>query len=191
MIRGSSFGTVVTALSGVAGIVCLMTGLQLWFLGDEFGRILQQDPAAASGLLAQWQVQARMASAMSIGSGALVFLLVIRHIATGKQLASRTQAAGRPDTGDADEIESISVRIFEVDAHNRTSEIGAEPHPLPPPKRPLRLKTVKTDLPSPVDQTESIIRNIHEVAETGADSPAPGAAPPDRLAFLRRLFFRR
>jgi hypothetical protein len=187
MKKVSTFGTVVSALSGVAGLVCLLTGLQLWILGEEFGRILQQDPTAAASLLGQWQTQARMAAAMSIGAGALVFLLVARQI-------NHHRWAGRPrdpqmdqEADSSPEIDTISVRVFEVDTLNRAHEVGVEPHPRLGFAKPLRLRKAPADLPSASEQSESIIRNIREIAGGRAEPAAKRTRWRDLATLIRRI----
>ena len=115
-------GTLMTVFSGIAALMCLLVGLQLLFLEARMGQAADRAPAGADGHYRQWKDEVRTGAVMSFGAGVLVFLFGLRHTATRNR-------AGVPITGDQEpgdldgDLESLSIRVFEVDQEDRTVEI--------------------------------------------------------------------
>jgi hypothetical protein len=189
-------GTLMTVFSGVAALMCLLVGLQLLFLESQIGQ------AAGTGMVdgdlqfRQWEALAHTGAIMSLGAGVLILLFGVRHhTATGQTRKNRLRDKDR-DTSTAD-LESLSVRVFEVDAQDRTVEITpgkAEPpmsEPVPRYCAPPPPGDQESDSELFGNTTDSIIQSIREASDPDSTrTTAPPAANNLRRSFFDRLFRR-
>ena len=105
----------MTVFSGVAALMCLLVGLQLLFLESQLGHAAGSGSGDGDLQFRQWEALAHTGAIMSLGAGVLILLFGVRHhTATGQTRKNRLRDRNRV-TSNAD-LESVSVRIFEVDA---------------------------------------------------------------------------
>ncbi len=189
-------GTLITVFSGVAALMCLLVGLQLLFLESQIGQAAGTGSADGDLQFRQWEALAHTGAIMSFGAGVLILLFGVRHhIATGPTRTNRLRDQDRVmPTAD---LESLSVRIFEVDAQDRTIEITpgeAKPRMLEPVQRycaPLPCGAQEPDSEPIGNATDSIVQSINEASEIDpTPTTAPPAAPHLRKSFFDRLFRR-
>lgn len=203
MKSDSGMGTLITVFSGIASLMCLLVGVQLLFLESQIGQAGNLSAADLDHQVVQWRAQAHMGAIMSLGAGALIFLLGLRSLATTGQ--ARTILSPQEDdalsTVDPD---SLTVRVFEVDARDQSIEITPEAEVLPgPPSRPGATESrapehhesgpafqpeMDTDIESLIDPTDTIIQSIQDATEeTGFSSPS-GKKGFFRSPLLGRFF---
>gem|GEM_PF-4516102 len=182
-------GTLMTVFSGVAALMCLLVGLQLLVLESRIGLAPAQLEAGSTVPFQQWKAEAHTGAVMALGAGVLIFLFGLRQ-----RMIVHAQGKGRngslPADLSVDVRDSLSVRVFEVDAADRTVEISPEAvdsepvHPAPPPRYWAPLGESE---PGPDDPTDSILRSIAE-----ATSPSgQGRSRLDRRSWWSRHFGRR
>jgi hypothetical protein len=193
--------TLMTVFSGTAALMCLLVGLQLLSLESQIGRAAVPEASGADSPFSQWQAEVQTGAIMSLGAGVRVFLFGLRHLST-----TRNSARKRKSTSDMEEsaldLESLSVRIFEVDEEDRSFEItsGDEATFEPDNEQPSILWHPLNDLendvqPDPVsagDPAESIVQSIQEAAPHGVGRHTVSrAARSVRKSWRDRLFGRR
>ena len=181
-------GTLITVFSGVAALMCLLVGLQLLFLESQIGQAAGSGSADGDLQFRQWEALAHTGAIMSLGAGVLILLFGVRHhTANGQTRKNRLRDKDRV-TSTAD-LESVSVRIFEVDAQDRTIEITpgkAEPRIIEPVPRygaSLPPGDQEADSEPIVNTTDSIVQSIREAS-------VPDSTPPT-ASHLRKSFFDR
>jgi hypothetical protein len=192
--------TLMTVFSGIAALMCLLVGIQLFFLESQIGRTMVSDPGDRGYQYRQWKGHAHTGAIMSLGAGVLISLFGLRHHTTARRTGGQLTPDTNPGGSDID-LESVSVRVFDVDAHDRSIEITPRDDSCPPSETPppLRLNPDSDDPeedvpdPEPVgDPTDSIVRSIHAAAESDPSRNGPLArALPFMPAWLRRHFQRR
>lgn len=189
-------GTLITVFSGVAALMCLLVGLQLLFLESQIGQAVGTGSTDGDLQFRHWEAQAHTGAIMSFGAGVLILLFGVRHhTATGQTRNNRLRDKDRVmSTAD---LESVSVRIFEVDSQDRTVEITpgkAEPRALEPVQRyyaPPPPGDQEPDSEPIGNATDSIVQSIHEASEIDPTrTPTPPAARHLRKSFFDRLFRR-
>lgn len=185
--------TLMTVFSGVAALMCLLVGLQLLSLETRI------DQAAESGntQFKQWGDEVHTGAVMSFGAGALILLFGLRHQATRSRSASRRPSPPQGDD-EATDLDSLSIRIFEVDAEDRTIEITdpeeefGEIEFQPEPRIWAPLAEDGQDNAGPPadagDPTDSILNSIMEAS--GSNVPDRRNPPADKPArsFWSRIF---
>jgi len=189
--------TLMTVFSGIASLMCLLVGLQLLSLESQIGQASAHGLAGSDLQFLQWRNQVHTGAIMSLGAGVLVFLFGIRHHSTaGKPGRERLGQNTGPGSSTID-LESLSVRVFEVDAEDQTVEItsgddtepeasGEQPkiiwHPLDDQEADLEKEA------GPVaDPADSIVQSIQE-----ASSRDPNRnIPPFAIGRLRNSFLGR
>lgn len=186
MISERSTGTLVTAFSGVAALMCLLAGVQLFILQSQIGQAADLLPAGSDGHFRLWSAEARSGAVMSLGAGVLILLFAIRH-----HLATRPgRGAGQVGTEDfrGTDIESVSVRVFEVDDLNQTVEVTREPEPpADQPGKPwAEPHHLPDEEPQPFDPTETIVRSIH-AASTPGQGTSTISLPKPRKSLLNNI----
>lgn len=190
-------GTLMTIFSGIAALMCLLVGLQLLFLESQIGQAVDPGPATQDQQFRQWKALAHTGAIMSLGSGVLIFLLGLRqHSSTGQARKNRLRYED-PVLSSVD-LESLSVRVFEVDAEDRSVEITPraddqrlqESRPRPPVSLPPDDQE-PTPMPK-ADLADSIVRSIREAAAPDSGRSAfPPATSHSLASSLGRLFRRR
>jgi hypothetical protein len=189
--------TLMTVFSGVAALMCLLVGLQLFFLESQIGQAVHPGPGDPELQFGQWKMLAHTGAIMSLGAGVLIFLFGLRHLTTAGQMARNPRPEEDPVMSTVD-LESVSVRIFEVDEEDRSIEITlteddrlVENTP-PIPHAPLSTEDQETGLEPIGDPAESILESIHEAAAPGSGRTA-GSSPagPFWTSFINRFFRRR
>ncbi len=191
-------GILMTVFSGVAALMCLLVGLQLLFLESQIGQAVDPGLTAPDQQFRQWKAMVHTSAIMSLGAGVLIFLFGLRHHATTGQVRKNRLRDTDPamSTGD---IESVSVRIFEIDTEDRSVEItpgaddrrGHQPQPRPPVSTPTggQCPDPMPDQEPVDDQTDSIVRSIRAAAVPTSDrSDFPPATGNFLPSFLVRLF---
>ena len=193
-----SMGTLMTVFSGMAALLCLLVGLQLFALETQ---IEQADAGEHpdSGLhLRQWKAQAHTGAVMSLGAGVLIFLFGLRHHATTGQAGKFSSLYGNSHPAAIDP-DSLSIRVFESDTADRYVEItdGAkdierahseQSIPPPTPSAPAGDSSLETDLEPEADPTDSIVESIHEAVAPANGGILPSGREPSRPSFFARLF---
>jgi hypothetical protein len=185
--------TLMTVFSGMAALMCLLVGLQLFALEARIGQAAAGGLPGADFQFRQWQASVHMGAVMSLGAGALVFLFGLRHQRTAG-MAGRRRLPPADPASQALDMESLSVRVFEVDDADRSVEIIAgDPVPasiLPPPRPIVWHPLDETEDAPPtldpgraVNPADSIVQSIREAAAHGR--------PAARESFLDRLRRRR
>lgn len=192
--------TLMTVFSGIAALMCLLVGLQLLSLESQIGRAAVPEASGADSPFSEWQAEVHTGAIMSLGAGVLVFLFGLRHLAT-----TRSSARKRTSTADGDDtlldLESLSVRIFEVDEEDRSFEItSGEDAPFEPDNEQPQilwhpLNDQEDDVqPDPVaagDPAESILQSIQEAAPHGVGRNSVSRADRTvRKSWLDRLLGR-
>jgi hypothetical protein len=190
-------GTLMTVFSGIAALMCLLVGLQLLFLQSQIGQAVDPGLADPDQQFRQWKALAHTGAVMSLGAGVLIFLFGLHHLTTTGQARKNRLQKEDPVSSTAD-LESVSVRVFEVDAEDRSVEIT--PHT---DDRPLHESRPRSPVsPPPVDQepdqepqadpTDSIVRSIRAAAVPDSGrSTFPCATGFSLPSYLCRLFGRR
>lgn len=169
-------GTLMTIFSCVAALMCLLVGIQLLVLESRIGQTAEQNSPDTDVPFMQWKAEAHTGAVMSLGAGVLIFLFGLRHHATTGRTAKHRTADGKDPDSSAD-LESLSVRVFEVDATDHSVEISTpaeDPWPPAPASARPTMSWTPLDEDEPesepgTDPTESILQSIHE-----ATSPKPG-----------------
>jgi hypothetical protein len=186
-------GTLMTAFSGIAALMCLLVGLQLLSLETRIRREADQSGSHPVNHLRQWENEVHTGAVMSFGAGLLILLFGVRHQATRRR--ERTSlSGGRARNDDPEAPDSWSVRIFEVEDDAAPVEITdggdeiGEPSPAPEPAvwAPLAEDDLDPGLENHTNPAESILDSIHEATGTGPDRPS--ARP--RKSFWNRIFRR-
>jgi hypothetical protein len=188
-------GTLLTVFSGIAALMCLLVGFQLFFLESQIGQAVELGSAEPEHQFNQWRAQAHTGAIMSLGAGVLIFFLGLRHlIATGPRRENRPSDQ-EPVLPTVD-LDSVSVRVFEVDARDHSVEItpGADDPGVPDP-RPHESRPQKADLQESGSQLHpdlgSDIEPMADPADTIVRSiRAATAAPGPRTGPLASGFFR-
>lgn len=200
-------GTLLTVFSGIAALMCLLVGFQLFYLESQIGQAAGSEPVVSEDNFRHWAAQAHTGAIMSIGAGFLIFLLGLRHLTATKQGAKNPPPDEGSATVSAENLDSLSVRVFEVDASDRSVEItpgqedpatseatshlsllrdttthhgGTEPQPE---------LALEGDLEPPADPTDTIVQSIREASDrhqSGAFSI--GTSRFHGFSFLSRLF---
>lgn len=190
----------MTVFSGIAALMCLLVGLQLIILKSQIGQAAESALTDGNQLYRQWEAQAYTGAIMSLGAGVLISLFGFRHHTTGGR-----SGKNRPRDGEflspAVDLDSVSVRVFDVDDQDRSVEItpgeAYDSHPELSPTSPARLLPEDQDpdpgleFEPPADPTETILRSIRAAAETdGNTSSLPRTWSIFRPLFLGRIFRR-
>ncbi len=189
----------MTVFSGIASLMCLLVGLQLLSLESQIGQAIPKATPGAEFQFTRWQTEAHTGAIMSLGAGILILLFGIRHHYTaGKPGGKRSPESG----GSAMDLESLSVRVFEVDQENRSVEITSADDTVPEHGRqqpkivwhPLSGQEDDPHQPAPpvCDPADSIVQSIQDAVwpETAKNR----SRHPDRQArksFLGRIIRRR
>ncbi|MEN8005937.1 MAG: hypothetical protein ABFS42_02940 [Candidatus Krumholzibacteriota bacterium] len=195
-------GTLMTVFSGVAALMCLLVGIQLLFLESRIGQAAANSAPAADVPLLLWKAEAHTGAIMSLGAGVLILLFGLRHHAIAGRAAKPRTSAGETAVSSAD-LESLSVRVFEVDATDRSVEISASPDeprpPAAPPARPTMswapLDEGESKSKPGTDPADSILRSIREATspdsgpETGPEAGSTTRHPHKPL--WKKFFGRR
>ena len=185
-------GTLMTVFSGVAALLCLLVGLQLLFLESQIGQSADTGHTGPGQQLLQWKAQAHTSAIMSLGAGVLIFLFGVRHHATTGPV-KRNRRRDTDPVMSADDIESVSVRIFEVDTEDRSVEITPSVDaPRLVQSRPRLPVSPPTSIPGPDtepvgDQTDSIVSSIRAAA---APTSGRNTFPPVKGSFLPSFLVR-
>lgn len=189
----------MTVFSGLAALMCLLVGLQLFSLETRIGQAAGPGPTGADPQFSRWRTEVHTGAIMSLGAGVLIFLFGLRNHARSRS------ASGRPTACDLDpspiEPDSLSIRVFEVDDQDRSVELTAgddlalEREIEKPPIlwHPLddRDDGPDPDLAGGRDPAESIVQSIEDAVPPGRRrSGNPSASPRVRKSFLGRLFGR-
>ncbi|MCK9996081.1 MAG: hypothetical protein KAH56_07355 [Candidatus Krumholzibacteria bacterium] len=189
--------TLMTVFSGVAALMCLLVGIQLLFLESQIGQAVYPGQVDPEMQFEQWKMLAHTGAIMSFGAGVLIFLFGLRHLTTSSQVRKNRQHDIDPVISTVD-LESVSVRIFEVDAEDRSIEITLneddrmDENIRPLPRAPLSPDDQESN-PEPMgDATDSIVDSIREAATPGSGQ-ATGSSTTGLFwpSFLGRLFRRR
>jgi hypothetical protein len=190
-------GTLMTVFSGVAALMCVLVGLQLLFLEARIGRAADQAIADSDAHYRQWQGEVQTGAVMSFGAGILILLFGLRHQATRGRSANPRASRQENEDQPAD-LDTLSIRIFEVDEEDRSIEITSpdeEPDEFdfdPGPRQwaPLAEDDPGTPPgpPGPGDSTDSILKSISEA--TGSEVVADRRAPARKSAksFWAKVF---
>ncbi len=189
--------TLMTVFSGVAALMCLLVGIQLLFLESQIGQAVHPGQVDPEMQFEQWRMLAHTGAIMSLGAGVLIFLFGLHHLTTTGQLGKNPQRDEDPVMSTVD-LESVSVRIFEVDAEDRSIEItlGEDDRMddiiRPLPHNPLSPDDLESDAEPVGDATNTIVSSIREAAAPGSGQ-ATGSSPSGLFgpSFLGRLFRRR
>ena len=188
-------GTLMTVFSGVAALMCLLVGIQLFFLESQIGQAAAVDSTGSGQQFRLWQAEAHTGAIMSLGAGALIFLFGLRQLPSGAKVRNRRMW----DDDSAvlqDDLESLSVRIFEVDDHDRSVEVESfedvagitESRPkIGAWEEPLDLESESGPV---IDPTDTILQSIHEAAGPRSDH-SPRESRNSFMKRLRRLGRRR
>lgn len=176
----------MTVFSGVAALMCLLVGIQLFFLASQIGQAALVDASGSNQQFRLWQAEAHTGAIMSLGAGVLIFLFGLRqYTASGK---SRKRRMWDDDPAALqNDLESLSVRIFEVDDEDRSVEVETfeDIAALSPPTHRAGIWEEPVDLESdsePVgDPTDTIMQSIDEAV-------GPRTRPAQsRQSFMKRL----
>ena len=122
MKSDTGMGTLITVFSGIAALKCLLVGLQLFFLETQTAQAVAPGATDAEYQFDQWRAQAHTGAIMSLGAGALILILGLRHLASTGQARNQRSPDEEPVLSQVD-LDSVSVRVFEVDARDQTIEI--------------------------------------------------------------------
>ena len=189
--------TLMTVFSGIASLMCLLVGLQLLSLESQIGQASAHGLAGSDLQFAQWRTQAHTGAIMSLGAGVLVFLFGIRHHSTAGKPGRKRLAQNTGPGSSTIDLESLSVRVFEVDAEDQTVEItsGDDTEPEASGNQPKiiwhPLVDQEADLAKEAgpaaDPADSIVQSIQE-----ASSRDPNRnIPPSARGRLRNSFLGR
>ena len=194
--------TLMTVFSGIASLMCLLVGLQLLSLESQIGQASAHGLAGSDLQFAQWRTQAHTGAIMSLGAGVLVFLFGIRHHSTAGKPGRKRLAQNTGPGSSTIDLESLSVRVFEVDAEDQTVEItsGDDTEPEASGNQPKiiwhPLVDQEADLAKEAgpaaDPADSIVRSIQEASsrDTHRNNPHFGTDRPWK-SFLGRIIRRR
>lgn len=193
--------TLMTVFSGIASLMCLLVGLQLLSLESQIGQASSLGVPGSDLQFMRWRTEVHTGAIMSFGAGILVFLFGLRHLSTsGNPGRGRSSETGT-DSSTID-LESLSVRVFEVDAEDQTVEIssGGDTEPKASGEQPkivwLPLDDQETDLDKEAgptaDPADSIVRSIQEASarDSNRNNP-PFATDRSWKSFLGRIIRRR
>jgi len=170
MITRTGIGTLASGGGTVAAVVCLLVGLQLLLLGAEIHSLMESAPGSVNSSAAAWKNLIQVSGWLSILAAGLVLFLVV----SDRQCWRRSRSGDSLiELSSGDELEDVSVRIFEVDASNRMIEV-TESHNGPtgsqgPVARPQVNKTI---LDSPEDDSATILDKIDDVIRSSAPPSA-------------------
>jgi hypothetical protein len=203
----AGMGTLMTVFSGIAALMCLLVGFQLFFLESQIGQATGPGKVDSEHQYRQWAAQAHTGAIMSLGAGLLIFLLGLRHLTATSQGDQNPPPNAEPESLSSGDLESLSVRVFEVDASDRSVEItpGEEDSPVSedqpifsrPPSADDRstypdLQTelaLEGDLEPPADPTETIVQSIRDAANPHQIRTSfPGSSRFAVFSSLARLF---
>ncbi len=194
MKSDKGMATLMTVFSGVAALMCLLVGLQLFFLESQIGQAANPGAGDPEIQFGQWKMLAHTGAIMSLGAGILIFLFGLRHLTSARQTVWNQRHDEDPAMSMVD-LESVSVRIFEVDEEDRSIEItlteddrlvGKTP---PVPHAPLSTEDQETDLEPIGDPTDSILESIQEAAAPGSGQTAGSSASGHFwTSFINRFF---
>jgi len=187
-------GTLMTVFSGMAALLCLLVGLQLFVLEAEIGRAAPHDHPDSRLQFRQWQAQAHTGAVMSLGAGVLIFLFGLRQHSSTVKAKKNNPGNGDPRQRSIDP-ESLSIRVFESDTADRFVEISPEPDDTEQskPQKPITLPTDPTpgtapDVEPESDPTDSIVQSIREALDNEAGRDSISRSGRRRLSYFRRLF---
>jgi hypothetical protein len=206
MKQDASMGTLMTVFSGVATLMCLLVGLQLFFLESQISQAAEQGIPAPEDQFRHWRAQAHTGGIMALGAGALIFLFGLRNL-TSRARVIPDQPSDSEQQRSIVDIDSVSVRVFEVDAADRSVEItpgtetpGPKTSSPPAPVFPVQVEStfdttsLEESVPGPesqVDPTDTIIQTIRDAASAVPHRRSVIRLPEFlRLTFLSRLFRR-
>jgi hypothetical protein len=176
MITRGGIGTLAAGGGIVAAVVCLLVGIQLLLLGAEIGTWIQADPEAHDPATGAWQALVHVSGLLALVAAGLVLLLVVAH-----RQGWHTRNARFADGGQ--DIEDVSVRIFEVDSLEQAFEVTSGDES----RRIDRTAPAKTPLQSPETVSRDILDEIDRVAGGPPGDRSP-AAPESWRRFLARFF---
>ena len=183
MITRTGIGTLASGGGIVAALVCLLVGLQLLLLGTEIHALLESAPGSMDTTASAWKNLIQVSGWLSLFAAGLVLVLVVSERREWRRSAADAPPGGR--TG-AEDLDDLSVRIFEVDAANRMVEVtgdeGKAGAGIPPIEPPDLHETVADTGP---DESVSILEEIEEVIRT--TTPTPPAPEKSWKSFLRRF----
>jgi hypothetical protein len=189
--------TLMTIFSGVAALMCLLVGLQLLFLESQIGQAVVPGQVDPDLPFRQWKMLAHTGAIMSLGAGVLIFLFGLRNLTMAGQTVTKRRPYQDPVMSTLD-LESVSVRIFEVDEEDRSIEITLTEddrladHSPRPAQAPFATENHDFDLELVGDPTDSIMKSIHDAATPGSGRTAVSSATgPFWPSFFDRLFRRR
>lgn len=196
-----SMGTLITMFSGLAALLCLLSGLQLFSLESQIDQAGDKGSVNSGPQLRNWKAQAHHGAVMSLGAGVLIFLFGLRHHATTVQ-AGKRPAGGEDPYPSSIDPESLTIRVFESDEDDRYVEVSDEsdnsgwseppptaPVPSPSPRKPA--VDLEYDVEPEADPTDTIVESIHKAVAPG-DAPQSGTGPKKaHLSFWGRFFSRR
>jgi hypothetical protein len=190
-------GTLMTVFSGVAALMCLLVGLQLLSLETRISQAAGQASGVQDTQFRQWEDEVHTGAVMSFGAGILILLFGLRHQTSRNKSGARRLFS--QDTEDpAADLDSLSIRIFEVDAEDHTIEITApdeesgefEYHSEPRQWAPLAddeqgpAKIAR----NPGDPAESILKSISEATGAEVGCPKTPAPPEPPKSFWSNIF---
>lgn len=188
----------MTVFSGMAALLCLLVGLQLFVLEAQIGQADANDHPDSGLQFGQWKAQAHTGAVMSLGAGVLIFLFALRHHSTAARagISPSGQRDYHQPTLDSD---SLSIRVFESDTADHFVEISPEtedpewtepaaPLPLPTCPTPPATSDLEPDVEPEGDPTDSIVQSIREALASENDGDSFPPASSSRLSFFGRLF---
>ena len=187
-------GTLMTVFSGMAALLCLLVGLQLFVLEAQIGQAAPNDHPDSRLQFRQWQALAHTGAVMSLGAGVLIFLFGLRQHSSTVKVEKNPSGIGDSRQRSIDP-ESLSIRVFESDTADRFVEISPEPDytEQSQPQTPSTLPTGPTPQAAPdvepeSDPTDSIVRSIREALDTESGRDSFPSSGHRRLSIFGRLF---
>ncbi len=192
--------TLMTVFSGIASLMCLLVGLQLLTLESQIRQAVSQGSAGADIPFTRWQTEVHTGAIMALGAGVLILLFGIRHHYTARKSGGKRSPEDMSSAmGSAIELDSLSVRVFEVDQEDRSVEItsAADTVPEPDDKQPKIVWHPLEDSPHQVsrpvgDPADSIVQSIQDSVWPGsAPNQSPQAGRHPGRSFLDRIIRRR
>jgi hypothetical protein len=205
MKSDTGMGTLLTVFSGIAALMCLLVGFQLFFLESQIGQAVETGATDPEYQFDQWRAQAHTGAIMSLGAGALILILGLRHLASTGQARKNRSPDEEPVLSQVD-LDSVSVRVFEVDARDQTIEItpGADDPRVPDSSQPSQVPQVADlqdsgteldldqdldqDIESMADPADTIVRSIQAATVDTGRRSRPFAWGFFRSLNLRRFF---
>ncbi len=186
--------TLMTVFSGIAALMCLLVGFQLLSLETQIGQAIDSGPTKMDQQFPLWKAQAHTGAIMSLGAAILVFLFGLRHHVTSGQARKKPPRDDDPAFSTVD-LETVSVRVFEVDDEDYSVEItpSADDHQ-PPESRPLpsvplppgdHKLALEPDQEHMTDPTDNIIQSIRDAGTPGSGR---STLPPATGRFLPSFF---